>query len=83
MILKTNYYIPVRRPAPKISLQSDDAIGGHRAGENGLQSLCDPLPRRTDIDRGSEEPEKPRRSPAIDTGSGPGVSQAETQMEEG
>ena len=82
IILKTNYHLPVRRRAPKISVQSDDVIGVHPAGENSPQSLCDPSPRRAAVDTGSDEPGKPRRSPAIATGSGPGVSQAETQMEE-
>ena len=45
MILKTYYHLPVRRPAPKTSVQPDDVIGGHRAGENSPQSQCDPLPR--------------------------------------
>ena len=45
-------------------------------------SGCDPSPRRAAVDTGSEKPGEPRRSPAIGTGSGPGVSQAETQMEE-
>ena len=34
VILKTYYHLPVRRPAPKISVQPDDVIGKHRAGEN-------------------------------------------------
>ena len=82
MILKTNYHLPVRRPAPKTSVQPDDVIGGHRVGENSPQSQCDPSPRRAAVDTGSEELGTPPRSPAIGTGSGPGVSQAETQMEE-
>ena len=45
-------------------------------------SQCDPSPRRAAVDTGSEEPGEPRRSPAIGTGSGPGVSQAETQIME-
>ena len=43
---------------------------------------CDPSPRRAAVDTGSEEPGTPPRSPAIGTGSGPGVSQAETQIME-
>ena len=34
MILKTYYHLPVRRPTPKTSVQPDDVVGGHRAGEN-------------------------------------------------
>ena len=34
MILKTKYPLPVRRPAPETSVQPDDIIGEHRAGEN-------------------------------------------------
>ena len=83
MILKTNYHLPVRRPAPKTSVQPDHVIRGHRAGENSPQSQCDPAPRRAAVDTGSEEPGELRRSPAIATRSGPGVSQAETQMEGG
>ena len=45
-------------------------------------SQCDPSPRRAAVDTGSEEPGIPRRSPAIGTGSGPGASRAETQIEE-
>ena len=45
-------------------------------------SQCDPSPRRAAVDTGSEEPGEPRRSPVIGTGSGPGVSQLETQTEE-
>ena len=44
MILKTNYHLPVRRPAPKISVQPDGVAEGHRARENSPQSLCDPSP---------------------------------------
>ena len=32
MILKLNYHLPVRRPAPKNSVQPDDVIEGHRPG---------------------------------------------------
>ena len=32
MILKTNYPLTVRRPAPETSVQPDDVIGEHRAG---------------------------------------------------
>ena len=45
-------------------------------------SQCDPSPRHAAVDTVSEEPGNPRRSPAIGTGSGPGASRAETQMEE-
>ena len=82
MILKTYYHLPVRRPALKTSVQPDDVIGGHQAGENSPQSQCDPSPRRSAVDMGSEEAGTPPRSPAIGTGPGPGVSRAETQMEE-
>ena len=82
MILKTNYHLPVRRPAPKTSVQPDDVMGEHRAGENSPSSQCYPSPRRAAVDTGSEEPETPPRSPAIGTGSRPGVSQAKTQIME-
>ena len=78
MILKTYYHLPVRRPEPKTSGQPDDVIGGHRAGENSPQSQCDPSPRRAAVDTGSEGPGTPPRSPAIDTGPGPGVLRTET-----
>ena len=81
MILKLNDYLPVRRPAPETSVQPFDVIGGHRAGENSPHAQYEPSPRRTEVDTGSEEPGKPRRSPAIGTGSGPGASRAETQTE--
>ena len=81
MILKTYYHLPVRCPAPNTSVQPDDVIGGHRAGENRPQSQCDPSPRRAAVDTGSEELGTPPRSPAIGTGPGPGVLRAETQME--
>ena len=80
VILKTNYPLTVRRPAPETSVQPDDVIGEHRVGENSPSSQCDPWSRRTVIDTGSEEPGTPSRSPAIGTGSGPGVLRAETQM---
>ena len=83
IILKTSYNLPVaRRPAPKTSMQPDDVIGGHRAGENSPQTQGDPSPRRAAVDTGSEEPGTPPRSPAIGTGPGPGVSRAKTSMEE-
>ena len=82
MILKTKYSLPVRRPAPETSRQSDGVIGEHRAGENSPSSQCDPSPRRAAVDTGSEEPGTPPRSPAIGTGSGPGVSRDETQIME-
>ena len=82
MILKTYYHLSVRYPAPKTSVQLDNVIRGHRAAENSSQSQCDSSPRRAAVDTGSEEPGTPPRSPAISTGPGPGVSRAETQMEE-
>ena len=81
MILKSEYQLPVLRPVPEISVQPDSVIGEHRAGENSTSSECDPSPRRAAVVTRSEEPGKPPHSPAI-TGSGPEVSQAETQMEE-
>ena len=45
-------------------------------------SQCEPSPRRAAVDTGSEQPGEPRLSTAIGTGSGPGVSQFETQTEE-
>ena len=82
MILKTKYPLPERRPAPETSVQPDDVIGEHRARENRSSSQCDKSPRRAAVDMGSDEPRTSPRSPASDTGSGPGVSRAETQMEE-
>ena len=82
MILKTNYTLTVRRPAPETSVQSDDVTGEHRAGENSPSSQCDPSPRRAAVDTGSNEPGTPPRSPAIGTGSGPGVLRPETQIME-
>ena len=81
MILKTNYHPPVRRSAPEISVQPDDVIGEHWAGENSPSSQCDPSPRRAAVDTGSEEPGEPRQSPTIGTRSGPRASRAETQTE--
>ena len=84
MIMKTKYPLPERRLAPETSVQPDDVIGEHRAGENNPSSQGDLSPRRAAVDTGSEEPGTPPRLPAIGTGSGPGVSQPETQiMEEG
>ena len=83
MILKTNHPLVIRHPAPETSVQpDDDVIGEHQAEENSPSSQCDPLPRRAAVDTGSEEPGTPRRSPAIGTGSGPGVSQPKPQMED-
>ena len=82
MILKSEYQLPVLRPVPEISVQPDSVIGEHRAGENSTSSECDPSPRRAAVVTRSEEPETPPHSPAIITGSGPEVSQVETQMED-
>ena len=82
MILKLSYHLPVLCPTPETSVQPDDVIGEHRAGENSPSSPCDPSPRRAAVDTGSEKPGEPRRSPAIGTGSGHGVSQFETSTEE-
>ena len=79
MILKTEYQPSVLRPVPKTSMQPEGMKGEHRAGENSTS--CDSSPRRAAVDTGSEEPGTPPQSPAISTGS-PGVSQAETQIEE-
>ena len=46
-------------------------------------SQCGPSPRRAAVYTGSEEPGKPRRSPAIGTASdGPGISRFETSTKE-
>ena len=82
MILKSEYQLPVLRPAPEISVQPDSVIGEHRAGANSTSSECDPSPRPAAVVTRSEEPETPPHSPAISTGSGPEVSQVETQMED-
>ena len=76
MILKTKYPLPVRRPAPETSVQPDDVIGEHRAGENNPLSQC------AAIDTGSEKPGTPPRSSVIGTGSGPGVSETQIMEEE-
>ena len=80
MILETNYPLSVRRPAPETSVQPDDVIREHRAGENSPSSQCDPSPRRAVVETRSEEPGEPPRSPAISMGSELGVSRAETQI---
>ena len=82
MILKTKHPLAVRRPEPETSVQPDDVIGEHRAGENSPSSQCDSSPRRAAVDTGSEEPGTPPQSPAISTGSGTGASRAETQIME-
>ena len=81
MILKTNYHLTVRHPVPETSVQPDDVIEEHRAGENSPSSQCGSSPRRAAVDTGSEEPGELRRSPAIGTGSGHGVSRFETSTE--
>ena len=82
MILKSEYQLPVLHPVPEISVQPDSVIGEHRAEENSTSSECDPSPRRAAVVTRSEEPETPPPSPAKITGSGPEVSQVETQMED-
>ena len=82
MILETEYQLPVLRPAPETSVQSDSVIGEHWVGENSPSSECDPSSRRAAVDTGSEEPGTPPQSPAVSTGSGPEASRAKTQMEE-
>ena len=69
MILKTECQLSVQRPAPETSVQPDDMIEEHRAGENSPSSDCDPSPRRAAVDTGSEESGTPPQSPAISTGS--------------
>ena len=69
MILKTEYQLPVQRPAIETSVQPDGMIGEHRARENSQSSECDPSPRRAAVDTRSEEPATPPQSPAFDTGS--------------
>ena len=81
MILKSEYQLPVLRPAPEISVQPDSVIGEYRVGENSTSSECDPSPRRAAVVTRSEEPETPPHSPAIITGSVSEVSKVETQME--
>ena len=63
-------------------MQPDSVIGEHRAGENSTSSECDPSPRCAAAVTRSEEPKTPPHSPAIITGSGPEISQVETQMED-
>ena len=63
-------------------MQPDDVIGGHQAGENSLQSQCDPSPRRVEANTGSEEPGTPPRSPAIGMGSGTEISRFVPSTEE-
>ena len=82
MIFNSEYQLPVLRPAPQIPVQPISVIGEHRAGENSTSSECDPSPRRAAVVTRSEEPGTPPHSPAIITGSGPEVSQVQTQMEE-
>ena len=82
MILKSECQLPVLRPVPEIYVQPDSVIGEHRAGENSTSSECDPSPRRAALVTRSEKPETPPPSPAKITGSGPEVSQVETQMED-
>ena len=82
MILKSEYQFPVLRPVSEISVQPDSVIEEHRDGENSTSSECDPSPRRAAVVTRSEEPGTPPYLPAIITGSGPEVSQVETQMEE-
>ena len=82
MILKSEYQLPVLCPVPEISVQPDSVIGEHRAGENSTSSECDPSPRHAAVVTRSEEPETPPPSPAKITGSGPEVSQVETQMDD-
>ena len=82
MIFKLEYQLPVLRPVPEISVQPDSVIGEHRAGENSTSSECDPSPRRAAVVMRSEGPETPPPSPAKMMGSGPEVSQVETQMKD-
>ena len=82
MILKSEYQLPVLCLVPEIYVQPDSVIREHRAGENSTSSECDPSPRRAAVVTRSEEPETPPPSPAKITGSGPEVSQVETQMED-
>ena len=82
MILNSEYQLPVRRSVSQVSVQPDSVMGEHRAGANSTSSECDPSPRRAAVVTRSEEPETPPPSPAEITGSGPEVSQVETQMED-
>ena len=71
MMLKSEYQLPVLRPAPEISVQPDSVIGEHQAGENSTASECDPSPRRAAVVVRSEESGTPPHSRAVSTGSGP------------
>ena len=71
MILKTNYPLPVRRPAPETSVQPDDVIGEHRAGENSPSSQCDPSPRAPRSIRGQRNPERRHGRPRSVRGQDP------------
>ena len=82
MFLNTKYQLPCTAFSTRNPVQPDGMIGEHRAGEKSSSSECDASPRRAAVDTGSEEPGTPQQSPAIITGSGPGTSRAETQMEE-
>ena len=72
MILKTKYSLPVRRPVPKTSVQSDDVIGDHWPGENSPSSQCDPSPRRARSIRGQRNPERRHGRPGPVRGQDPG-----------
>ena len=82
MILNSEYQLPVRRSVSQVSVQPDSVMGEHRAGANSTSSECDPSPRRAAVVKRSGELETPPPSPAKITGSGPEVSQVETQMED-
>ena len=82
MILNSDYQLPVLRSVSQVSVQPDRVMGEHRAGKYSTASECDPLPRRAAVVTRSEEPETPPPSPAKITGSGPEVSQVETQIED-
>ena len=81
-----NMAIPRRRHTPdEFALEMKVDVEGLRMEiilSQPASSQCHPSPRRAAVDTGSEEPGEPRRSPAIGTESGLGVSQFETSTEE-
>ena len=77
MILNSEYQLPVLRSVSQVSVQPDNVIGEHRAGQHSTASECDLSPRHAAVVTRSEELETPPKSPAIGTGlHRPGVSPA-------
>ena len=63
MILNSEYQLPVLRSVSQVSVQPDNVIGEHRAGQHSTASECDLSPRHAAVATRSEELERRQSHP--------------------